>query len=214
MARHVHGVYEPAGDAAYARPDGEIVQDSPDFAFADTVIATEDDLPPPSMPPSMQRPLSVPPPRSSGRASASRPPPSYREQHTQQHDLAQLHAQQQQQLMMQHPAHFQGPGPGSVPPPSFAPQGQDPGLVTSVRGAFRRAKTTIDSSRGEMQELWSATESADPVVHHEPDPLVRLGRRIRTFWNFFEWDKEDVQRAAWIGVTVFIIVVCAVFVLH
>lgn len=214
MTRHVHGVYAPAGDAAYATPDGEIVHVPQDFAFADTVVALDEEIPTAPLsqrpPPSIPSPPSRPPPM-------SRPPGSYREQHTRQHELAELHAQQQmqmqqmQQMQMQansgpysRPPHSQPPlsqhGPNSYPPPSF-----EPGLA----GTLQRAKHTINSSRGEMQELWSATEVSD-----EKDPLVRLARRVKTFWGFFEWDKDDVARAAWIGLAVFVIVVCAAFVLR
>jgi hypothetical protein len=211
-------VYAPAGDAAYATPNGEIVHVPEDFAFADTVVARDEELPAPSRPPQ-----SIPAPPS--RPPHSRPPRSYREQreqHTRQHELAELHAQQQlqmQQMQMQQMQQMQAyapasQGPISRPPPSY-PAGSDPGLVTSVRGAFQRAKFTIDSSRGEMKELWSATETSDHAMNgDEKDPLVRLARRVRTFWGFFEWDKDDVARAAWIGLAVFVIVVCAAFVVR
>ncbi|MFO0736112.1 MAG: hypothetical protein U0270_09540 [Labilithrix sp.] len=219
MTRHVHGVYAPAGEAGYATPNGEIVQVPKDFAFADTVVALDEELPVPSRPPP-----SIPPPPSV-RPPNSRPPASYREQHTRQHEMAALHAQQvqhmqmQQMQMQQMQMHVQGSisGPISRPPPSYPhgqPQGEE-GLVTSVRGAFQRAKHTIDSSRGEMKELWSATETTDPVRNRdEKDPVVRLARRIATLWNFFEWDKDDVARAAWIGLAVFVIVVCGAFALR
>lgn len=199
MTRHVRGGYAPAGDAGYATPKGEIVQVPQDFAFADTVVAGDDDLPlpPPSHPPPSHRPSHPPP--------SARPPASYRDQ-TRQHDL---HAMQMQQLQMQQMQAMADPyGPSSRPPP-------DAGLVTSVRGAFQRAKHTIDSSRGEMKELWSATETTDPAqTGDDNDPVVRLARRVRTFWSFFEWDKDDVARAAWIGLAVFVIVVCGAFALR
>jgi hypothetical protein len=203
-------VYAPAGDAAYATPNGEIVHVPQDFAFADTVVALDDELPAPSRPPA-----SIPAPPS--RPPHSRPPTSYREQHTRQHELAELHAQQQlhQQMQMQQMQAYgsASQGPISRPPPH--PMGADPGLVTSVRGAFQRAKYTIDSSRGEIKELWSATETSDAAMSgDEKDPLVRLARRVRTFWGFFEWDKDDVARAAWIGLAVFVIAVCTAFVIR
>jgi len=201
-------VYAPAGDAAYATPNGEIVHVPQDFAFADTVVALEEEIP---TSPVSRPPLSIPAPPSRpplSRPPVSRPPASYGEQ-TRQHELADLHAQQQMQMQQ-----MQAYGPASRPPPAHL-MGADPGLVTSVRGAFQRAKYTIDSSRGEMKELWSATETGDPAMtSDEKDPIVRLARRVRTFWSFFEWDKDDVARAAWIGLAVFVIVVSAAFVLR
>jgi hypothetical protein len=202
-------VYAPAGDAAYATPNGEIVHVPQDFAFADTVVALEEEIP--TTPVSQRPPPSIPPPPSA-RPPMSRPPASYGDQHTRQHELADLHAQQQlhmqQQLQMQQMQQMQMPGPISQPPlsaRSYPPPSFEPGIA----GALQRAKHTINSSRGEMQELWSATDASE-----EKDPLVRLARRVKTFWGFFEWDKDDVARAAWIGLAVFVIVVCAAFVLR
>lgn len=216
MTRHVHGVYAPAGDAAYATPDGEIVQVPKDFAFADTVVALDEEIP--TSPLSQRPPPSIPPPPSRppmSRPPMSRPPGSYREQHTRQHELAELHAQQQMQQMQQGSAYSHVPHAlppmhalGSYPPPSQPPL-PPPSFEPGLAGALQRAKHTINSSRGEMQELWSATGASD-----EKDPLVRLARRVKTFWGFFEWDKDDVARAAWIGLAVFVIVVCAAFVLR
>lgn len=188
MARHVHGVYAPAGDAAYATPNGEVVHVPQDFAFADTVVALDDEIP---MAPVSHPPASLPSP-------PSRPPASY---DYPAHDLTvqpQMHA-------------MQAVGTGYSQPPVGPHPGTDPGLVTTMRGAIQRAKYTIDSSRGEMKELWHATHAPEAV--EEPDPVVRLARRLRTFWSFFEWEKDDVVRAAWIGLAVFVIVVCGAYAL-
>jgi hypothetical protein len=69
--------------------------------------------------------------------------------------------------------------------------------------------------RAEMRDLWSATASLEEshdaqgsIVYHG-DPFVRaatVGRRVRTFFTFFEWDRADLLRAAWIGLAVFVVV--------
>lgn len=185
MSRHVHGVYAPAGDAAYATPEGEILHVPQDFAFADTVVALDEELPVPSQrPPVSQHPPPPSDPQWGGPMNMTRAQP-----------------------ISQHPPPYDPYAPQHgypVPPPQ---PGHDPGLVTSVRGAFQRTKYTLDSSRAEMKELWSATDDrTDPTMTvKEDDPVVRLARRIKTFWSFFEWDRSDVERAAWIGIAVFAI---------
>lgn len=194
MSRHVHGVYAPAGDAAYATPEGEILHVPQDFAFADTVVALDEELPVPSQrPPVSQHPHSQPPPSD---PSWGGPMSMTRAQPLSQHPPPYAHPSQPP-----HAYPMQAGGPHEL-----GPQGHDAGLVTSVRGAFQRTKHTIDSSRAEMKELWSATDDrADPTmaVKEDDDPVVRLARRIKTFWSFFEWDRDDVMRATWIGIAVF-----------
>jgi hypothetical protein len=182
MSRHgySHGVFVP--DEAQR-----------DFAFADTVVALDEDLAPLSQPPASMRPHSQPPPSMRSGPPSQPPPPSMRPPQSQPPaDPWAYHSQ-----------------PGSVPPQMQSQMmaqmpGHQPGLVTSVRGAYQRSTT-------EMKVLWTATEDAsDPrLAPSEEDPFVRLAghlSRMRTLWSFFEWDREDVMRAAWIGVAVFVVV--------
>jgi hypothetical protein len=69
-------------------------------------------------------------------------------------------------------------------------------------------------SREEITLLWNATGSLEHVhdgagaVVYDEDPLRRaatVGRRVRTLWSFFEWDRTDLVRAAWIGLLVFVL---------
>jgi hypothetical protein len=94
--------------------------------------------------------------------------------------------------------------------PIVAPD--DPGLVTQIRFSWVRLRHGMKESRNEMRELWSATADLDELVPHErayvqqEDPLVRaatIGRRLRALFSFFEWDRADLLRAAWIGLAVF-----------
>src|ERR1700710_3131822 len=65
MSRLVHELYAPtaSGGATYATPEGGIVQVPQDFAFADTVVAMDDEIPtaPLSNSPLSQPPISGPP---------------------------------------------------------------------------------------------------------------------------------------------------------
>jgi hypothetical protein len=72
----------------------------------------------------------------------------------------------------------------------------------------------LSRSREEMALLWSATGNLEHVhdgqgaIVYEEDPLARaatVGRRVRTLWSFFEWDRADLVRAAWIGLLVFVL---------
>lgn len=93
-----------------------------------------------------------------------------------------------------------------------------PALATRLRLAWARARHTwtrvrygLRASRDEMNELWSAT-AEDPRIARDDDPLARaalVGRRMRTLFSFFEWDRADLLRAAWIGLVVFFLVATA-----
>jgi hypothetical protein len=94
----------------------------------------------------------------------------------------------------------------------------DVGLATRVRFAWTRMRHGVKASRAEMNELWSATACLEHVhdgaglVVQEEDPFLRaatVGRRVRTFFSFFEWDRADLLRAAWIGVAVFVLAATA-----
>lgn len=206
MTRRVHEIYpSPAGgEVPYATPDGAVVHVPEDFAFADTVIATDEELP------LSGHPLSQPPP--SG-------PRSVRGgHHPELHDPWAGAMYETRAGMARHPRQTALTGP--PPPPSYAPLPPNAGPVTVARSMFVRAKNEIDSSRHEMKELWSATyDDAEAArLANEEDPFVRLAgklRRLRTMFSFFEWDRADLMRAAWIGLAVLVVVVAVgAFALH
>jgi hypothetical protein len=80
---------------------------------------------------------------------------------------------------------------------------------------WARIRRGLNASRAEMKVLWTATASLEEthdrsgtVIYHE-DPFVRaatVGRRVRTLFSFFEWDRSDLLRATWIGLAVFVLV--------
>ena len=87
-------------------------------------------------------------------------------------------------------------------------------FTTKMRDAWARMRQGVEASRAEMNELWSATafehvQEGQSALVHEEDPLARaraVGRRVRTFFSFFEWDRADLLRAAWMGLLVFVLV--------
>ena len=90
-----------------------------------------------------------------------------------------------------------------------------PGITTKMHGVWARMREKMQASRAEMTELWSATASLEHVEDgrgaavYEEAPLARaatMGRRVRAFFSFFEWDRADLLRAAWIGLLVFVLV--------
>jgi len=62
-----------------------------------------------------------------------------------------------------------------------------------------RMRANVKASRAEMSLLWSATASL------EEGRAVTVGRRLQMLFSFFEWDRADVLRAAWIGLAVFVL---------
>ncbi|MBS2018287.1 MAG: hypothetical protein JST00_35790 [Deltaproteobacteria bacterium] len=91
---------------------------------------------------------------------------------------------------------------------------QAPAQVTAPASWWDRVRFGMQRSREEMTLLWSATASLEQThdgqgaVIHENDPFLRaatVGRRVRTLWSFFEWDRTDLVRAAWIGLLVFVL---------
>ncbi|MBX3200975.1 MAG: hypothetical protein KF850_38355 [Labilithrix sp.] len=106
--------------------------------------------------------------------------------------------------------------PVAYAPPIVEP---NPALATRLRLALARARYTwtrvrygLRVSRDEMNELWSATAEDPRIARADDDPLARaalVGRRMRTFFSFFEWDRADLLRAAWIGLVVFFVVATA-----
>lgn len=79
--------------------------------------------------------------------------------------------------------------------PFHYPTPTAPTDVTSG-SAWARLHSRLKSSRDEMFQLWRATAYVD-------DEGEGFGRRVRTFWSFFEWERADLIRAAWIGLAVF-----------
>ncbi|MBN9168183.1 MAG: hypothetical protein BGO98_39095 [Myxococcales bacterium 68-20] len=103
-------------------------------------------------------------------------------------------------------------------PLAYGPPAPPPGIATRVQLAWARLRDGLKTSRAEMNALWSATACLEHVhdgqgaIVHEEDPLARaatVGRRVRTFFSFFEWDRADLLRAAWIGLVVFVIAATA-----
>ncbi len=84
--------------------------------------------------------------------------------------------------------------PAAYPPASPS----DPGVTTRVRFAWARVRHDVK----DMHELWDATAN-DRIAHHG---MVDVGRRVRTLVSFFEWDRADLLRAAWIGLAVLVFV--------
>jgi hypothetical protein len=81
-----------------------------------------------------------------------------------------------------------------------------------------RVRDAIRASRAEMSELWSAAASVEDVDEAQARradagaPLARaaaVGRRVRTFISFFEWDRADLLRAASLGFVVFVLAAAA-----
>jgi hypothetical protein len=79
---------------------------------------------------------------------------------------------------------------------------------------WARMRTNMKASQQEMSLLWSATASLEEshdgsgAVVYDEDPFLRaatLSRRVRRLFSFFEWDRADVLRAAWIGLAVFVL---------
>lgn len=104
------------------------------------------------------------------------------------------------------------PPPSPGPPPQAAlaplsrppPQNQDRGLA----GAWRRMRKGVRAQREELTLLWSATaaldaDPGDPTLTGAGAGKMTVSRRLRTLLSFFEWDRADVLRAAWIGLAVF-----------
>ena len=86
-----------------------------------------------------------------------------------------------------------------------------PTLTTRLRHVCARMRHGVKASHAEMNALWSATACLEHVhdghgaIVREEDPFARaatVGRRVRTFFSFFEWDRADLLRAAWIGLVV------------
>jgi hypothetical protein len=96
-------------------------------------------------------------------------------------------------------AHANAQFTGPLPPPQFempparadaAPE-PAPELAKGLRGAW-----------SELALLWNATAAldADPDdPRSQRQAPVTVGRRVRTLLSFFEWDRDDVLPAAWIG---------------
>jgi len=102
-----------------------------------------------------------------------------------------------------------------VLPGTYSVRGREDGLARRLRTAWARMRRGLQASSAEMKDLWSATASlehaqgAQGAIVHDEDPLARaaiVGRRVRTFLSFFEWDRADLLRAAWIGLVVFVVV--------
>lgn len=103
-------------------------------------------------------------------------------------------------------------------PLAYGPAAAPPGFATRLWLAWARLRDGLETSRAEMNALWSATACLEHVhdgqgaIVYEEAPLARaatVGRRVRTFFSFFEWDRGDLLRAAWIGLVVFVIAATA-----
>lgn len=235
MSRLVREVRPPAGDddgeSAYATPDGEIVRVPQDFAFADTIVALEEEIPTVPLsqrpPPLSQRPT---PERSERPRAMTGPPPQPQHERVARHtgppppggwlhepptlpvpvhpampQMSQMSQMSQPMMMLDENGAYVDPnvveGHPQMYMPGPAPFDPDAGIVTRSRSAFTRAGH-------EMKELWGATydEQRDAQLAREEDPFVRLAgklRRLRNMWGFFEWSQEDKMKAMWIGVAVF-----------
>jgi len=76
----------------------------------------------------------------------------------------------------------------------------------SIRGSFKK-------SVAEMRELWSATlDLVDPLDRvlvedksHRRRAVIVL-RRMLALWQFWQWDRTDMLRAAIIGMAVFLVI--------
>jgi hypothetical protein len=74
------------------------------------------------------------------------------------------------------------------------------GVRTRFHQAYRRVREGVEEQRAEMTLLWTATAA---IAQRDAAQAPGLGRRLRTLVSFFEWDRADVLRAAWIGLAVF-----------
>lgn len=71
-------------------------------------------------------------------------------------------------------------------------------------------RENVKATSEEMRLLWSATAEAEPhsLGSYPEQALARattIGRRVRTMFSFFEWDRADILRATWIGLAVFVL---------
>lgn len=78
--------------------------------------------------------------------------------------------------------------------------------------AWLRVWLYVRASREELRQLWRATALEEYVGEDPPasrmrsiSRATRVGRRIRRFIGFFEWNSGDLVRAACLGVIVFIV---------
>jgi hypothetical protein len=78
----------------------------------------------------------------------------------------------------------------------------DPGVATRMRFAWARFRHDVE----DMHQLWDATASPDRVQDHSMATPSGFARRVRTLFSFFEWDRADLLRAAWIGLAVLVFV--------
>jgi len=85
-----------------------------------------------------------------------------------------------------------------TPPMSFRRVQAKADLGAHLRLAWARVEHGVKSSREEMTLLWDATA--------ETDARAPVGRRLRTFFSFFEWQRDDVLRAAWIGFAMLVVI--------
>lgn len=69
----------------------------------------------------------------------------------------------------------------------------------SERAPFsQRAGAPFREAWEEANQLWSATA--------ESDRTAPVGRRLRTFFSFFEWQRDDVLRATWIALAMLVVI--------
>jgi hypothetical protein len=91
---------------------------------------------------------------------------------------------------------------------------ETPVVMAPPTGPWGRLRHGARAAWEELKQLWNATacleevHDANGAVIRDPDPFVRaatVGRRVRRLFSFFEWDRADVLRAAWIGLAVFVL---------
>jgi hypothetical protein len=153
------------GRHAHPIVDDAIAQHAQDFAFADTVVATDLDE---AIPPSGI-------------------------------------------VISDETGHSHCVMPVAYPHRISAPRPELP-MTARARMAWAQMREGMRASSEELHALWTATASVEqdqhrPIARHN-DTLARaatVGRRVRTFFSFFEWDRADVFRAAWLGFFVFVL---------
>ena len=182
MSRSPHALRPPPVPARSHRRSK-----TPDLAFADTVVV--DDLPD-AMPLSSDLRFNAP--------SGCRPPTAdlrFNDESGIERHVA--------SVAFPPPAPLVEPAPDIPPPPRSRSRPRDE-PSHGLRGAWKRMRTGVRAQREEFTWLWSAAAALDADPRDPTRPSrTPLARRLRTLLSFFEWDRADVLRAAWIGLAVF-----------
>jgi hypothetical protein len=108
-----------------------------------------------------------------------------------------------------------GAGQPMLVPLAYTPHDVPAVMAPPPMGLWERLRHGVMAMREELNQLWTATacleeiHDGNGVVIRDEDPFVRaatVGRRVRRLFSFFEWDRADLLRAAWIGLAVFVLV--------